>query len=169
MSKKLEFLSHTHLMEANSRLSRTTAVIAPSFKTFWFSMNWRVEKSNKKCLYFCKFNNFMFPRKPSWNFLYLLSQTDSQQGSSLFKKQVTLSTKSKTDELVHKGEQFNILNQKGLIICCRKQRRLSAASQQYWPTSRALAGRRKTELCLISGTQEIAPLVSCWFVNRGTI
>lgn len=104
-------------MEANSKLSRTTAVIAPSFKTFWFSMNWRVDKSNKTCLYFCKFNNFMFPRKPSWNFLYSLSQTDSQQGSSLFKKQVTLSTKSKTDELVHKSEQFNILNQKGLIIC----------------------------------------------------
>lgn len=73
--------------------------------------NWRVDKSNRTCLYFCKFNNFMFPSKHGWKFYSSLKLTDFQQGPSLFKKPFTLSTHSQTDELVQQSEQFSIGSQ----------------------------------------------------------
>lgn len=87
-----------------------------------YNCNWRAGKSHKMGLSLCKCNYFMSPGKLNRKSHSSLNLTDFQQGSSLFKKQFTMSTNSPTDELFTKvSNSVFWTNQKCLKICHREQ------------------------------------------------
>lgn len=127
------------------------AVTAHNFKTLQFSINcnWRAGKSNKTCLYFSKFNNFIFPGKLNWKFHLSLNHADFQQGSNLFKSNLLCQLILRLMNWLTKvSNSVFSKNQKFLKICHKKQKKLSVVFQLCQLTSRAFAHRRKTQLCL---------------------